>query len=98
MCVGRGGLDKCSDVLQGRRGLRAAGEAAGEDALEGVLEGLPEVPVEVCVDEGVEGGVKVADPEEDGDDHLGAVARVAAKRRYHVPETQQKKTSLRFKG
>lgn len=72
--------------MQRRVLLGTAREAAGEHALQGVLERFAEVAVEVGVDQRVERRVEVADPEEDGDDDVGAVAGVTAQSRDHVPE------------
>lgn len=76
-------------VVKRRVLLGTAREAAGEHALQGVLERFTEVAVEVGVDQRVERRVEVADPEEDGDDDVGAVAGVAAQRRDHVPENER---------
>jgi hypothetical protein len=42
-----------------------------------VLERLSEVPVEVRVDDGIQRGIRVADPEENGDEDVGRGTRVA---------------------
>lgn len=57
-----------------------------------LLERLAKVRPEVGVDEGVEGGVEVADPEEGGDDGLGARAAIATYGDGHVPSEEGQPT------
>lgn len=50
-----------------------------------VLERLSEVPIEVSVYQRIQCGIEVADPEQYGDQDVGARTGVAAQRCRHVP-------------
>ena len=63
---------------------KLAEAAEAEDLPQDVRKGVLEIPVRHHVDDGVEGGVEVADPEEDADDNVWAVA-VVADRHGQVP-------------
>ena len=66
-------------------GPTLVGTADTEDPPQDVCEGILEVPVGHHVDHGVEGGVEVADPEEDGDDNIGAGTTVPTEGDGEVP-------------
>ena len=67
-----------------------APETTREHTLERVLKRLPEIPIEIGVDERIQGGVEVADPEEHGDQDIGASAGRLAEGRNHIPEEKRK--------
>lgn len=58
---------------------------ARENALQRVLERLPEVPIEVGVDQRIQCRIEVSDPEQNGNHHVRARARIAAQRYRYVP-------------
>lgn len=71
---------------------------AWEEWLQSVLECISEVTVEVCINDGIKRRVEVTDPEENGNEDVGAGTELRPTERcYHIPKEErqpaQKKNS-----